>query len=75
MPWYAPKHIVFSGVILFLQNLFSDVNECELDLDGCAQNCSNTIGKYYCSCMNGYNLDSDSHSCTGTYVSCGEIPQ
>jgi len=59
----------------FLQNIFSDVNECELDLDGCAQNCSNTIGAYYCSCMNGYNLDSDGHSCTGTYVSCGLIPQ
>ena len=45
--------------------LHSDIDECEEETSGCSQNCNNTIGSYYCTCMNGFDLESDGHSCTG----------
>ena len=44
-----------------------DIDECAEGTDGCAQNCSNTIGSYTCSCGSGYRLASDGHSCNGKY--------
>ena len=43
----------------------ADTNECALNTDDCAHNCSNTIGSYTCSCETGYSLDDDHHGCTG----------
>ena len=43
-----------------------DINECDEEIDGCAQNCTNTAGSYTCSCSTGYRLGSDGHSCYGT---------
>ena len=46
--------------------LFSlDINECTLNIIGCSQNCTNTIGSYYCSCYLGYQLQADLLSCSG----------
>ena len=45
--------------------LHSDIDECEEGTSGCSQNCNNNIGSYYCTCMNGFDLESDAHSCTG----------
>ena len=42
-----------------------DIDECEQGLDGCDHNCTNTVGRYYCTCMDGYELESDNHTCTG----------
>jgi len=41
-----------------------DIDECEEGIDGCDHNCTNTDGSYYCTCMDGYELDSDNHTCT-----------
>lgn len=39
-----------------------DLNEC--DPPGlCSQNCINTKGSYFCSCVPGYILESDKHTC------------
>ena len=43
----------------------SDIDECERGTDGCDHNCTNTDGSYYCTCMDGYILQSDNHTCTG----------
>lgn len=43
----------------------SDVDECEQGSAGCDHNCTNTPGSYFCTCMDGYVLESDNHTCTG----------
>eukprot|EP00731_Ephydatia_muelleri_P031789 Em0023g296a len=40
-----------------------DIDECLTNIGGCAQNCTNTIGSYYCSCNKSYVLGSDGHAC------------
>ena len=32
----------------------SDIDECSLHTDDCAQICTNTVGSYVCSCRPGY---------------------
>ena len=49
-----------------LTNFCVDINECNEETDGCAQNCTNTNGSYTCSCNTGYRLGSDGYSCYGT---------
>ena len=48
-----------------LYTFHSDIDECEEGTDGCDHNCTNTDGSYYCTCMDGYELESDNHTCTG----------
>ena len=43
----------------------SDIDECSEGTSGCDHNCTNTDGSYYCTCMDGYILESDNHTCTG----------
>ena len=43
----------------------SDIDECVEGTDRCDHNCTNTDGSYYCTCMDGYELESDNHTCTG----------
>ncbi len=33
-----------------------DINECENNTGGCEQNCTNTIGSFYCNCSEGFSL-------------------
>lgn len=40
-----------------------EVDECALGLHGCAQNCTNTVGAYKCSCFEGYYLSSNKRDC------------
>eukprot|EP00731_Ephydatia_muelleri_P031793 Em0023g300a len=40
-----------------------DIDECLTNNGGCAQNCTNTTGSYYCSCNTSYVLGSDGHAC------------
>ncbi|HQN73768.1 MAG TPA: LamG domain-containing protein, partial [bacterium] len=42
---------------------FADVNECETDNGGCAQNCNNTPGSFNCTCDAGYTLNVDGFNC------------
>ena len=42
-----------------------DIDECAEDRDGCTQTCTNTVGSYTCSCLSGYRLESDKHTCVG----------
>ena len=51
----------------------SDIDECSEATDDCQQTCSNTPGGYTCSCVLGYDLNSDAKTCTQgvfMYVVC-----
>lgn len=41
-----------------------ELDECTLDNGDCTQNCNNTAGSYYCSCLSGYMLLDDRKTCT-----------
>ena len=56
-------NITFSVILRILL----DIDECELDISGCSQICTNTNGSFVCSCMMGYNLSTvDQRTCLGT---------
>ena len=44
-----------------------DINECKTENGGCTQTCNNIAGSYYCSCIIGYELANDNHTCNGMY--------
>ena len=58
---YVCNHSVYTCMFIF----HSDIDECEQELDGCDHNCTNTVGNYSCTCMDGYEVESDDHNCTG----------
>ena len=45
--------------------IHSDIDECIEGSDGCDHNCTNTDGSYYCTCIDGYKMQLDNHTCTG----------
>ena len=45
-----------------------DINECSDDNGGCDHTCTNTIGSYSCGCDDGYELDTDEHTCIGIII-------
>ena len=47
-------------------NHHSDLNECMIDNGGCSQKCANNNGSFLCSCEDGFQLDIDGVTCTGT---------
>ena len=55
--------ILMEAIIRVLFHL--DIDECTRGTSGCDHNCTNTDGSYYCTCMDGYELKSDNHTCIG----------
>ena len=43
----------------------TDINECVTFNGYCDQNCTNTIGSYTCSCVEGFVINNNSRSCDG----------
>ena len=43
----------------------ADVDECTLGAHGCSQTCTNTVGGYNCSCIDGFSLNDDGEICKG----------
>ena len=64
--WYYP--VITGTLLLMLPCLYtySDIDECLSNNGGCHHNCHNSDGSYTCSCNNGYELNSDGHTCEGT---------
>ena len=56
-----PTHYISYNKLIF----YSDIDECVQGLAGCDHNCNNTAGAYFCTCTDGYELESDNHTCTG----------
>ena len=46
----------------------TDINECELEADGCQHICNNVDGSFHCTCYPGYTLNTDSETCTGEFI-------
>jgi hypothetical protein len=42
-----------------------DIDECSIGTDNCTHNCQDTQGSYACSCLPGYSLNDDGHTCEG----------
>ncbi|MCG8626666.1 MAG: hypothetical protein MJE68_32280 [Proteobacteria bacterium] len=46
--------------------MYADINECSNGTHSCKQVCNNTQGSHLCLCYNGYELNVDGYTCTGT---------
>ena len=44
-----------------------DIDEC-WEYKPCDQNCTNTIGSFYCGCFSGFEEVGDNRSCVGEYM-------
>ena len=53
--------------------MFIDIDECGLDNGGCDQNCTNTLGSFFCNCSEGYLLDENGFTCDGARYACASI--
>ena len=49
----------------FSCHIYSDIDECLSNNGGCHHNCHDSDGSYTCSCNDGYQLNSDGHTCEG----------
>ena len=66
MLWYINIYCVDYGTNRYnIYQTFIDINQCSTNNGGCEQECTDLIPGYECSCYNGYELDTDKHSCTG----------
>ena len=55
----------FMIIILYIN--FVDINEC-VSTHGCQQVCINTDGGFRCECRQGFQLNTDGSTCSGTTV-------
>ena len=56
----------YSQIPIFPPTLSLDIDECTMDIDGCAQTCTNEpVGSFTCSCDAGYTLNADGKTCDG----------
>ena len=68
MPWYRTSSwstCVFMFMICPCNLCCSDINECSLGSDGCADTCTNMDGAFECGCPTGYTLGADFRECMG----------
>ncbi len=47
--------------------MYTDVDECAEDTDGCEQTCTNNNGSFLCSCNTGFTLTFDNLGCDGKW--------
>lgn len=53
---------------------FSDINECSRNSDNCEQECTNVLGGFRCSCIDGFILQSDNRTCQGLRtIDCNDV--
>ena len=45
-----------------------DIDECEKGTSNCTHKCNNEDGGYFCTCNDGYEIDSDNRTCKGISV-------
>ena len=58
-------------ILQYLYFFNTDIDECTANSSTCEQLCSNTIGSFVCSCMDGYRLNiTDNSTCDGTQNTC-----
>ena len=62
-----PGHLVVACEQPYITPLIimTDIDECSLDTDMCAQICRDTAGSYTCDCSPGYTLSLNGRDCNG----------
>ena len=71
---YTNLMIMLACSCCWMKHYLPDINECELELDECSQNCRNSNGSYTCSCNSGFLLDmTDEKSCKGIALQCRQF--
>ena len=60
-------YTILYGLCQILLNSL-DIDECDLNTDGCEQGCVNTNGSFMCNCTDGYELNGDGFSCDGKSI-------
>ncbi len=57
--WVCYQYFDFSSqnVIPFFAFFVIDIDECLENIAGCSDTCHNTIGSFYCTCIDGYELE------------------
>lgn len=55
---------IFVLYYIYILEPHTDIDEC-VTTSPCAQNCTNTIGLFTCSCDDGFMLDQDKMNCLG----------
>ena len=48
-----------------LHTILPDIDECEVYIDGCDQDCINTPGSFLCNCSQGFVLNEYGFTCDG----------
>ena len=51
-------------IAVSLSHMYLEIDECLTRNGGCEHNCTNTVGSFYCSCVDGYQLTNDVY-CSG----------
>ena len=46
----------------------TDFDECAVGNGGCEEKCNNTVGSFYCECLEGFEIASDGKTCIGKYA-------
>jgi hypothetical protein len=70
---------VLVGARIFIESdycdkaTFIDIDECELDNGGCDQDCTNTLGSFFCNCSEGYLLIENGFTCDGVLYACTNL--
>lgn len=60
---------VLTSMLLGYFTTSSDIDECVEETDNCEQICTNTAGRFSCSCHTGYRLMTNQHGCEGVMFS------
>jgi hypothetical protein len=69
MPQHLLKLIYIVCICTIINVLCAEINECQDGNSSCEQVCMNTIGSYECACYDGYRLNQDRLTCTGSHFS------
>ena len=49
-------------------HILADIDECAKENGGCEVSCVNTDGSFECDCQDGYVLNEDDETCSGTHI-------
>ena len=54
-------------------HILADIDECDKENGGCDDICLNSEGSFECSCEDGYALNEDGKTCSGTHINYGRF--